>query len=217
MLKRLTSLSRPLAFLTVATVLALVSFGSATPAQAQSNYPVASTIIITDQNGNVVTGSTEVAVGQKLTVTSNGWMPNSDVSLSFVCGSAQPVALGTFKADGAGVVHEDFIVPGGSAGNCALRLSGLGSDGNARTVEAPILVKGSASAANANPSGASATPSAAQAAGATRGAGPNVAAAPFAKTGSDVWRLAALGFALLAIGAVLVMAVRRGRGTHTLA
>ncbi len=194
MFRRISSRRRGTSLVLVAatTLLLLTSLGAA---QAQSNYPLEDTIIITDQNGNVVSDSTEVAPGQQLTVTATGWLANSDVTLSYFCGSDDPIVIGTYKADAAGVLREDFFVPDVGSGRCTLRLTGVGSNGNARTIEASMLVKARMLAvAGAAVAGATTT----------RGA-------PLARTGLDVWAFAQVGFALLAIGAALFLAVRRPR------
>jgi hypothetical protein len=201
---RLASLSRRFTVLLLVGALAalvLPSFSSV--AGAQSNYPLTNTIIVTDADGHVVSGTDAVVVGQPLTVTADGWLPSTDVTMTFDCGRGAPIALGTFAANEVGVVREHFNVPL-SEGHCGLHLSGLGTNGNPRAVEAPILVKGAAVT---------------RVAGATRDATPAGAVAAehgsaFARTGANLWTLLAFAFALFSVGATLVLAVRRKRLRH---
>lgn len=167
-------------------------------ADAQTNYPVRSSIVIRDANGNIITGDTEVEVGQQLTVTADGWLANSVVTFSLVCDSGT-FPLGTSVANAAGVVEHTFRVPVGSAGLCTLRLMGTGADGAPRTVEAALRVR---------------------VAGVTddraRGiAGVDRARAPLARTGSDMLSLLGVGLTLLAVGTATVLAVRRHRAPQS--
>lgn len=183
-----------------ATVILLIS---ATGARGQTNYPVIETMVVTDANGHVVSGSDEVSVGQSLTVTAAGWRASSDMTLSFSCGAGDPVGLGTFKADEAGVVRADFVVPNAGSGDCALRLTGIGSDGNARSTDAAMRVKARTSVGGTSLDAGSKTGSARS---------KTARGGVFGKTGANVWPLTQAGFSLLSVGAVLLLGVRRHRG-----
>jgi hypothetical protein len=185
------------ASLLLATAITLIVLVSATGARAQTNS-LAQTMVVTDANGHVLSGSDEVSVGQSLTVTAAGWLANNDVTRSFYCGAGDPVGLGTFSADDAGVLRRDFIVPDAGSGDCTPRLTGVGSDGNARSIEAAIGVKGTVLSIGG--------------VAFQRGEAPREAAGGagvFGKTGATVWPLAHAGVSLLAVGAVLFLAVRR--------
>jgi hypothetical protein len=193
-LTQLGSLSRRAIALAIICTAAVVVL-SLDAAGAQANYPLTPTIVITDANGTVVTGTDVVAVAQPLTVTANGWLPETNVTLTFLCDSGTSSPLGTFFSDPNGLVRETFNVPVGASGPCALQLSGLGSNGSPRSVQAPITVKAVLAAA--------ATPSAA------------VLSGSLSRTGVNVWVLVQWGFALLSIGAVMVLAMRRYRSQPT--
>lgn len=155
---------------------------------AQTNYPLADTIVITDVNGTVITGSDAVGVGQTLTVTATGWQAGAGVVLSFMCSDGDVLPLGIVDADFEGVVTSNFRVPAGTSGDCTLFLRGIGSNGAERTMQAPLLVRGVVVA--------SATA---------------VADSELGRTGADLWSRLMIGFALLALGTTLVLAVRRRR------
>lgn len=193
---RPTRLARRVAAIVLASTAVVVFLSLGTDAGAQTNYPMAPTIVVTDANGTVVTGSDEVTVGQDLTVTATGWLPGTPVTITFDCPGTEPTALGTFPADANGSVRQHFNVPADAAGRCSLVLSGLGENGNPRSVQAPILVKTTVLQ------------------GSVASVSDRVAPAKLARTGLDVWQLVTWAFTSLAVGTVLVLAVRRRNETR---
>lgn len=187
------AMSRPRFFVlfAVVAVVACVWIGGAAPAVAQSNYPANATIEVRDENGNLVSASVGVEVGDPLSIFSTGWQANSDVQLEFF---SDPINLGTARSDANGVVRATVRVPNVTPGVHTLRLTGIGADGRPRVAELPVRVVA------ASPGG-----------GATSDRTGGVA-----RTGaSNVAEIAGAGFALVVVGAVLALAVRRNRAAHT--
>jgi hypothetical protein len=183
-----------------AALLLLVTGASVAHAQ---NYPVTATFELRDGNGNLITTDVGLYPGDPFTVIANGWLPGTVVTFTF---HSDPILLGTQIADAQGFVRANFLVPQVPPGIHIVRLQGTGADGKPRSVEGPMRVLARTSVAGSSVDAPSA------AGGATRsGTGSSV----FGNTGLNAQELAALGFALLAVGAALVLAVRRQRATAT--
>jgi hypothetical protein len=114
----------------------LLGIGATSPAVAQTNYPLSSTIELRDANGNLITSTTPTCPEDGVTVHSTGWLATSAVHATF---HSDPVDLGNHPADAAGVVDFTFRVANVEAGMHTLRLEGFGADGQPRVVEASIL------------------------------------------------------------------------------
>lgn len=117
------------------------------------------------------------APGAKITVEFSGFAPNIDVTLEF---HSDPVKLGTFKSDAAGVVKATISVPDGVTGNHTVVASGLSVAGQPVTVSVPVAVSP-----------------------AKAGAG------LLALTGADSRSMVALGTILLIVGAAATLAARK--------
>lgn len=107
----------------------------ALPAMAQ--YPPAE-----GPTGTVST--TSLVAGGTLTVTGDGWLPESTVSLAIVFTGADlgGADLGTALVDDDGEFSTTVTIPSDTpAGTQTLRLSGTGADGAARTVDITVTVQ----------------------------------------------------------------------------
>jgi hypothetical protein len=165
-------------------------------------YPANSSIVVRDANGNIIDGTHGLHVGDPMNIVSDGWQPNSSVAFDFF---STVIHLGDVKADGAGVVRATFLVPDVEPGMHTLRLTGIGKDGQPRVVDYPILVL-----ANSAVLGSSLA--------STTGGASTGNSGFFGKTGLDrAMDIAGVGLALLAVGLVLTLAVRRSRHGNTLA
>jgi hypothetical protein len=166
-------------------------------------YPANSAIAVRDRNGNIVDGTHGLRVGDAMDIVSDGWQPNSTVSIDFL---STVIHLGDVAADASGVVRASFPVPAVEPGQHTLRLTGIGQDGQPRVVEYPILVLSDAQTSNVL--GKTLTN-----AGGGSGSG---GSGFFGKTGLDhALDIAGVGLALLAVGLVLTLAVRRSRRSAT--
>lgn len=165
------------------------------PTTTVNPYPVNSTFEVRDANGNLIDGTHGLHVGDMMNIVSAGWQPGSAVAFDFF---STAIHLGDVKADTGGVVRASYAVPQVEPGMHTLRLTGTGKDGQPRVVEYPILVIGNTAVlgrtlTNATGSGSS-------------------NAGFFGKTGLDhAMNIAGIGLALLAVGLVLTLAVRRSR------
>lgn len=177
-------------------------------ARAQTNYPVQATIEVRDQNGNLV-GEAGVFAGDPLTVFSTGWFALVFIQATWF---SDPVDLGKHQTNDKGELRFTFIVPDVPPipGIHTLRLEGTGANGQFRRVDVAIKV-------NQRPGSGSTTTSTTLVGGS--GGGSNVlgktqengstGSSAFAKTGAFLARSAYVGFALLAMGAALFLAVRK--------
>lgn len=115
---------------------------AAAPALAQ--YPPAAPA--------VGVSDTVVTPGQPINVAGAGWLPNSEVTLTFF---SDPVVLGTAVVDGNGEFTAQVTIPAAATpGRHTLRTTGLGAGGQARTVDVALTV-----AAAPTPDRAGVTPS----------------------------------------------------------
>lgn len=130
---------------------------------------------------------TVLTIGQAFNLTSNGWKPGSNVTVTL---NSTPVTLGTLVADQTGNVTGSFAVPTGFAlGAHTVQLDGTGSSGSAQTLSAGVTVI--ASNVVAVPPVTTAV----------TGALPT--------TGSDPRRLVGMGALLLGAGAAALVVRRR--------
>lgn len=170
-------------------------------AHAQTNYPTEATVEIRDGNGNLI-GEAGVTVGDPLTVFSTGWAVQVEIQATWF---SDPVDLGRHRSNDKGEVRFTFNVPDVPPipGIHTLRLEGTGANGQPRRVDIAIKV-------NARP-GNTTTPRPTVLGSSldnnTTTGGSSTSA--FAKTGAFLARSAYVGFALLAIGAALYVAVRK--------
>lgn len=172
-------------------------------AQAQT-YPVHATFEVRDANGNLITTDVGLYPGDPFSVVAGGWTVGTTVTVTF---HSEPILLGALIADADGFVRATYRVPEVPPGIHTVRLQGTGTDGKPRTLEWAMRVLARPAAAG-TPGGASTN--------AARSAGSSGSrSSAFGKTGLDAQEIAAFGFALFAVGAALVMAVRRQRVTAT--
>lgn len=226
---------------------ALMLGATGVAAHAQTNYPVAGTLVLTDAQGGTIEDG--VCVGDVIQVRATGWAPLTDAKAEYFSDAVQ---LGTFKSNSSGEVNFQFQVPNAQPvpGTHTFRLSGTGSDGKPRTVEAAIKClkcgqqpgtgtgtgTGSGSGAgsgtgagNASGSGSGTGGGSGTGSGSGAGSGTGVlgrtvdssrggstSGSAFGKTGSDLLPLLEAGLTLFAIGAVLVLAVRKRRAADAL-
>jgi LPXTG-motif cell wall-anchored protein len=77
--------------------------------------------------------------GGSTAVTSSGWKPNSDVTITL---HSTPVVLATVKADATGTVNTTVTIPSSaSAGSHTIELAGTSSTGAPQTMSSPITVQ----------------------------------------------------------------------------
>ena len=175
-------------------------------------YPANSSVSVRDANGNLLDGTHGLHVGDMMNIESAGWLPGSSVGFDFF---STVIHLGDVAADTGGVVRASFPVPNVEPGQHTLRLSGIGADGKPRVVDYPILVVAASTVLGATQTALGNT------AGTGTGTGTGTSSSNsgfFGKTGLDHAKdIAGLGLALFAIGAVLMLAVRRSRGNDVVA
>lgn len=105
---------------------------AAAPALAQ--YPPAAP--------SLAVSATVVTPGDPLTVSGSGWLPASEVTLTFL---SSPVVLGTATTDANGAFTTQVTIPAdASPGRHTIRATGLGPAGQPRTVDVAITVAGAA-------------------------------------------------------------------------
>lgn len=175
-------------------------------AQAQSNYPTQATIEVRDENGQLV-GEAGVFVGDPLTVFSTGWAVEVFIQATWF---SDPVDLGKHKTNAAGELRFTFSVPNTPPvpGIHTLRLEGTGANGEFRRVDVAIKVNqrpGSGTTTSTTLAGGGGS----NVLGKTTENGSTGGGSAFAKTGAFLARSAYIGFALLAVGAALFVAVRK--------
>lgn len=118
---------------TLTGLLALLFTLAAAPASAQDYPPDAPTAAVSD---------TTVAPGEPITITSEGWLPGSEVTITF---ESEPQVLATVQTGGDGAFTTQVTVPADATpGEHTLRLSGLDPDGQPRTVAIALTVPGAA-------------------------------------------------------------------------
>ena len=191
-------------------------------AHAQTNYPTNATIEVRDENGNLV-GNAGVQVGDPLSVFSDGWAALVDVQATWF---SDPIDLGKHKTNTKGELRFTFDVPDAPPvpGIHTLRLEGIGANGEFRRLDVAIKVKprdngntpttvpggngngngnGNGGGNGGNGGGNGSTVLGSTLSRSTGGT------SAYAKTGAFIERTAYIGFALLAVGAALFLAVRK--------
>lgn len=181
-------------FKRLVVVLALVLLVPAGAARAQSNYPVRPSVQITDCRGHDIGTGPGVKRGERVCVRVTLWKARTDVRAEFF---SDPILLGTYQTDSSGVLDFSFNVPDVRPGQHTIRLTGIGSDNQPRVVEGAIKVR----ADNAGGSDH----------GRSLDSGSADTARAFGNTGANIVPILEGGFALFAIGAALVLAVRKRR------
>jgi hypothetical protein len=172
------------------------------PTTTVNPYPANSSMVVRDANGNIIDGTHGLHVGDPMNIVSDGWLPNSSVAFDFF---STVIHLGDVAADASGTVRATFAVPNVEPGQHTLRLTGIGKDGQPRVVDYPILVLANSSVLGQTLSNATS--------GSSSGSG---GSGFFGKTGLDhALDIAGVGLALLGVGLVLTLAVRRSRGLST--
>jgi hypothetical protein len=128
---------------------------------------------------------TVVFGGQTFTITLTGWLPRSKVTIDIHSATAH---LGTFTADGAGVVTATLKVPAGfTPGLHTITATGVGTNGKTRILSAPLTVK------------------------ATSGTGGVGSGLPF--TGFELGAASLLGAGLLGAGTIAVASGRKRKSS----
>jgi hypothetical protein len=185
-------------------IAATLAFGGV--ARAQTNYPTEATIEVRDENGNLV-GEAGVFVGDPLTVFSTGWAINVQIQATWF---SDPVDLGKHPTNDKGELRFTFTVPDVPPipGIHTLRLEGTGANGQFRRVDVAIKVnpRPGSGTTTTIPGGGGVTPTVL---GSTLDNNNGGSGSAFAKTGAFLARSAYVGFALLAVGAALYVAVRK--------
>ncbi|MCU1589905.1 MAG: hypothetical protein JWP11_1161 [Frankiales bacterium] len=136
--------------------------------------------------GNV--GDDTVEHGQKEHVHGQDWQPNSNVK---VYAQSTPIYLDTFRADSAGVVDGDVVIPASlSLGAHHIVFRGLAANGKAATVPVPIQVIAATGAG---------------------GGGNGTGIGPLPRTGAEIAAVGLFGVVLVGAGGVAVAGGRRRR------
>lgn len=105
------------------------------PALAQDYPPDAPSVAVSD---------TTVVAGETITVSSSGWLPGSDVTVTFLTTSE---VLGTAEVGADGAFQTRVTIPSdASPGVHTLRVTGTGADGEPASVDIRITVEAVAAA-----------------------------------------------------------------------
>jgi hypothetical protein len=124
--------------------------------------------------------------GNTVNVSGSGWQAGAQITVTI---QSAPVALGTVTANAAGTFSQNFTIPC-SIGNGAhtVSASGIAADGTSRTASTQVTLSNC-----------------------------TVSAGKLAFTGSNsTFPFAAAGVALVLVGSVLTVSMRRRRTAHTL-
>lgn len=84
-------------------------------------------------DSDVVSGTSvpeRASVGDTITVTSDGWEPDSEVTITLF---SDPIELDTVTADDSGATSDEVSIPDVDPGDHELELSGTSADGEPRT------------------------------------------------------------------------------------
>jgi energy-converting hydrogenase Eha subunit A len=134
----MTRLSTLIALLALALMIAV-------PAVAQ-DYPIDD-----DEEPSATASQTVIAAGGTVTVEGDGWLPGSEVTIS-IFGNGVSEVLGTAQVNAAGEFVTQVTIPSNLApGAYSIRITGLDTDAQPRTVDIPITVTGAAAGAPAAP------------------------------------------------------------------
>ncbi len=124
---------------------------------------------------------TTVAPGGTVQFKGGGYKSNSTVQIQLVCGTADPVVLGTTTANGEGNVDVTVTIPANtSPGSCQIEGVGVDPNGNPLTVVLGITVT-------------------------------TASTGTLPRTGSDTGEYLGLAIALIALGSAAVWGARRER------
>jgi hypothetical protein len=173
------SLKAVLATAVLTTALTGTAVALAGPASAvcEGGYPAAEcTVALSDST---------VVPGQPLTFSGSGYTPGEEATATVF---STPILVGTYTADGSGVVTGTFTVPDLDPGRHTLRVVGTTS-GVIRASSFTVVAE-EAGAAPVTPGGP---------------------ASPLPFTGSDIAKTAGFGSLLLVGGGALLMASKRRR------
>lgn len=158
--------------------LACVQFHSDTTPQPSPDCPTADLQLAATADPNIL------EINQVTQFTAVGFAPDSDVNV-VLCST--PVALGTFKADANGEVHQALTIPAGTVlGAHTIAATGNRSNGLQQVAYAAITVV----------------------------AAPTTGTLP--TTGSDTGRMIAIGAALLVLGGAAIFGSTRVRRPVTI-
>jgi len=92
-------------------------------------------------DGGLSLSNSAPAPGGSTTVTSSGWKPSSEVTITL---HSTPVVLATVKADATGSVNAAVTIPSSaSTGTHTIELAGTSSAGAPQTMSTPITVEAS--------------------------------------------------------------------------
>lgn len=131
-------------------------------------------------------GKSQAAPGEPVSVSGDGYKPNSSVSIEF---RSAPVVVGSATTNAQGSFSTTITIPStASAGQHTIAAVGVNANGTAREETAAITISAPASADRAR----------ADAAGST-----------LPRTGTAIALYTIIGLALIAVGVFAVMAVRR--------
>jgi hypothetical protein len=208
-------------------------------ARAQTNYPPAATLEMKDAQGGTIDDG--VCVGDAIQVHSTGWAALADVKAEYF---SEAIQIGTFKANPQGELNFTFHVPDAEPvpGTHTFRLSGNGPDDKPRSIEGPIkcvkcnptatTVVATTTTTPGTPGTTSTTSGTGTGTGTGSGSGTGTGSnvlgraldsssssnsgSAFGKTGADILPILEVALALFAIGAALVLAVRRRRAADAL-
>jgi hypothetical protein len=126
--------------------------------------------------------------GNTVNVSGSGWQAGAQITVTI---QSAPVVLGTVTANAAGTFSQNFVIPC-SIGNGAhtVSASGIAADGTSRTASTQITLSNCTVSASTG---------------------------KLAFTGSNsTFPFAAAGVALVLVGSVLTVSMRRRRTAHTL-
>lgn len=172
----------------------------ALPAHGQTNYPLTPTCTITRSNGTPASATNPVQRGETASFTSPNWQPNS---LEHAVLHSDPVDLGTYAADGNGVVRGSFKIPATfPPGAHYLEITGTGGDGRPTSCQCSFVSSSLSQVGDQS----------AERPGTGTGVG---SGSVTAHTGfGAVMQLVGAGISLLIAGAALFVASRKRRQTQ---
>jgi LPXTG-motif cell wall-anchored protein len=173
-------------------ILALTAIGLASTvgvAQAQTGGSSLNNNSMTASDG--VGNPQQGPVGGTVTGQAGVYGANSNANMDVL---SDPIRVGTFKADAAGIVRYSFVVPNVPVGTHTFRLSGVGADGKALVQSVSYVVTASESTTGGSTTGG------------------------LAKTGSNHSEpIAQIGAGAIAVGGLLVLGAKRRKAKATAA
>lgn len=163
-------------------------------------------------SAGVAVSSTSLVPGQPLTVTGDGWLPGSTVTLVFL---SEPVGLGSVTVAADGTFSTVVTVPDVEPGAHQIRLSGTGADGRPRTVFADVTLAsgsgGGSGSSGGGGSGSGSSGSGSSGGGSGSGSSPSSSSQNLAVTGLGVTNAMVLGAVLLVAGGAALIITRSRR------